>query len=631
MLYSAQIFKLTGIATLALLMSTVSSNADDEMERDSRGNRSSSEVQKRRNETAARDYVDLMKLVNQARQANEELTQDELTLAQSGKSLKQIKQMTDSQRKELQGALEEIDAYHPKAPGTVDRVRGVLEAELQTKERVNTPQQNATGRAKMYSQQRNLVRMLERVTHEENNTQDDQLKANYQNLLSQLGTRRPQQAHREASPVRAPATSQHSQSKPPSQPTPPQSEPANPQPAEAAASATSPPKKVPTPEKAPTIDRAPATDQHPQSKAPSQPTPPQSEPANPQPAEKAPTPDAEKDAEKTPETSPINPSPTSPGSTPSTLPDKVAQAEQNVFEKIKKAVGKEIHEIKSANFKFELDHIDEATKKADELRKKYGENFVQRKKDEEINLERLRGQIQQIDDDFKRLPKPDPSQLQQVEKMKQDLNKEVQRSESAIQEINAVTEQLTRVQNYEGLLRRQLGNQIVNQWEKIRNMPGTPGNGIFAEGMAKIASLSELKETLNKHFDSVQDDYLKLGLLTADFKVLKAKAEMTEEHLEILKNKAEERLNQTVLGSFINDQIKKLGIALACRQIEIENACKDEDAATQSGKLNQLIESILIKRSRTEAFSNEGKKPPTSTKPAPAGAATPASPADAAH
>lgn len=131
---------------------------------------------------------------------------------------------------------------------------------------------------------------------------------------------------------------------------------------------------------------------------------------------------------------------------------------------------------------------------------------------------------------------------------------------------------------------------------------------------ASVARLGEtvLKDRKGAHvqritdelFDSVRDDYLKSGFLVSDLNTLRDKYGFAGERLESLKRSMEKHLNDTLLGNYIHDQIKK-ALAKSCSDAKYQAAC----AAGNAPQINEILDGILPASSANRAVSGAAVKP----------------------
>ncbi len=132
------------------------------------------------------------------------------------------------------------------------------------------------------------------------------------------------------------------------------------------------------------------------------------------------------------------------------------------------------------------------------------------------------------------------------------------------------------------------------------------------------ANLTELKKTLQDSikFDVAEsslehliaqenDNILKLDLLGTKINILKEKYHYTDDQLSALQQLTEKNLNQTPIGHYILDQIKK-GVIASCSDPAIQDACTTGPVS----KINRLLDDVF-KNPISEAF-----KAPQPTKPA---------------
>ncbi|MEN9722264.1 MAG: hypothetical protein RJB38_250 [Pseudomonadota bacterium] len=120
-------------------------------------------------------------------------------------------------------------------------------------------------------------------------------------------------------------------------------------------------------------------------------------------------------------------------------------------------------------------------------------------------------------------------------------------------------------------------NQTLERDFGMSTRPGEPladkldqlANGIYQqrqiEGAARIT---------DQFLDQVKEDYLKSGILVSDLKTLQLKRGYTQAQLDVLQEKFGERLDNTLLGRYIEDKVSQ-GVLASCRDPKVALACAE--------------------------------------------------------
>ena len=109
---------------------------------------------------------------------------------------------------------------------------------------------------------------------------------------------------------------------------------------------------------------------------------------------------------------------------------------------------------------------------------------------------------------------------------------------------------------------------------------------------------------IDEMFSRMKDNYYDARLLLTDFDTLKAKHDITGLRLEILKAKVEDRMNKTLLGSYVNEQINK-ALSKIC---ELQKQCVSENGMPKAATdLSKSLEGIAVKVDETAPGNKAGK------------------------
>lgn len=166
-------------------------------------------------------------------------------------------------------------------------------------------------------------------------------------------------------------------------------------------------------------------------------------------------------------------------------------------------------------------------------------------------------------------------QLAEIEAFKQ---KGLTRVEDARKRGEELKAQLQSAKAAAGELERQIETHSEKRYGKpvaLKSMSDGDVRGIvrdLQEGVVRERKFQHVEKLTDQLFDQVKDDYLKSGFLVSDLKHLQQQYGFTGEKLDTVKRNIEKRLNDTLLGNYIHDQIKK-ALARTCSDKEFQAAC----------------------------------------------------------
>ena len=104
----------------------------------------------------------------------------------------------------------------------------------------------------------------------------------------------------------------------------------------------------------------------------------------------------------------------------------------------------------------------------------------------------------------------------------------------------------------------------------------------------KQARLTHASRVTDQFLDDVKSDYLKSGILVSDIATLKQQRNYTDAQLQMLQSKVDSRLENTMLGKYVQQQISKAIIA-SCQNPKVAAAC----AQGKTTELQELLRGTL--------------------------------------
>lgn len=125
----------------------------------------------------------------------------------------------------------------------------------------------------------------------------------------------------------------------------------------------------------------------------------------------------------------------------------------------------------------------------------------------------------------------------------------------------------------------------------------------LSESVLKDRKLRHVEKVTDELFDALRDDYMKSEFLVSDLERLKAEYGFAGEKMEMLKNAVDKRMNNTLLGNFVNEQITKAMTSM-CQNRKFQEAC----AAEKADALPAILRDILKEKRPTSFITDREVK-----------------------
>jgi len=128
----------------------------------------------------------------------------------------------------------------------------------------------------------------------------------------------------------------------------------------------------------------------------------------------------------------------------------------------------------------------------------------------------------------------------------------------------------------------------------------TQVNSLVEQSKANL-KVQGVKAITEQFFDNLKEDYNKSGILFSDLEHLKTKLESDDQKLQAMKDSLEDRLNKTLIGQYVQQQITK-AFAWYCTNPSFKAAC--EKGQTPEGLQNMMNLLVPSETRRAEAVQS---------------------------
>jgi hypothetical protein len=275
-----------------------------------------------------------------------------------------------------------------------------------------------------------------------------------------------------------------------------------------------------------------------------------------------------------------------------------ANALSNSWKEVDKSVDRSAADLSRAVSKYSSQ-----LEKAESYRAASAAMLVKKKAD----IAAYRSELKSLGAEVTRLSEAPPSP--EVSKM---LAGASQSLSSKTSQINTLEREAAELQsNYEkaNAKAQELRGQVaktLDQDFKVRIDPNADVRSQLAQlgdDHIKQAKLTHAVRVTDQFLDEVKSDYLKSGLLVADLEALKQQRNYTDAQIGLLQEKLSARLDKTILGKYVHDQVGKAMMAL-CQNQAAWAACTAGNAST----LQDLLRGVMG-GNPGENYSSSKKEP----------------------